>query len=131
MFPLQLPSGREIVFRPTSFRERRQLAKMYNRNDGYLLEEMMASAVLVSIDGTPVQEEWAADPISRFDDWSVPDVQYYLEVFLTMNSIEDMVRERAQEQAKKLMGHGATQAGQASGTRQKALKVNTGASTDG
>jgi hypothetical protein len=131
MFTLQLPSSLEIVFKATSFRERRQLAKNYNRNEGYLLEELMAANALVKIGGTPVLEEWASDPISRFDNWSIPDVQYYLEAFMTMNSIEEVIRERAQEAAKKLMGAGGTQTEAQSGGRPRALKVNSGSTIDG
>lgn len=131
MFNLTLPSGKEITFRSTSFRDRRLLAKKYNRNEGYLLEELMAAFALLSIDGNPVQEEWAAEPINRFDTWSIVDTQYYIEVYMSMNSIDDMARERAQEEAKKLMGAGTTQTSQVSGTKPKALKVNTGSTTNG
>jgi hypothetical protein len=130
MFTLQLPSGMEIVFRSTSFRERRELAKKYNRNEGYLLEELMASNALVKVDGNPVAEEWASDPITRLDMWSIPDVQFYLECFMSMNSIEDLVRERAQEAAKKLMAGGSTQTDHQTGTRARALKVNSGSSIE-
>lgn len=130
MFTLQLPSGMEIVFRSTSFRERRELAKKYNRNEGYLLEELMASNALIRVDGTPVAEEWASDPITRLDMWSIPDVQFYLECFMSMNSIEDVVRERAQEAAKKLMGAGPTQIDPQAGIKPRALKVNSGPSIE-
>jgi hypothetical protein len=130
MFTLQLPSGMDIVFRATSFKERRELAKKYNRNEGYLLEELMASNALVKVDGHPVAEEWASDPITRLDAWSIPDVQFYLECFMSMNSIEDVVRERAQEAAKKLMGAGNTLIEGQSGTKPRALKVTSGPSIE-
>lgn len=126
IFNTNLPSGNKVTFKEISFRERRQIAKKYNRNEGYLLEEVMAAAAITHVNGDPITEEWAADPISRLDNWSIPDVQYYLEVFLSINSIDETARERAQEEAKKMLGATTTPPSRASGTKPKALKVDTG-----
>lgn len=125
IFNTKLPSGKEVTFREITFMERRKIAKKYNRNEGYLLEEVMAAAAITHIDGAPI-EDWVGDPIVRLDGWPIPDVQYYLEVFLSITTIDETIRERAQEEAKKLMGGGHTFQGQATGTKAKALKVNTG-----
>lgn len=125
IFKLGLPSGKEVTFKEITFMERRHIAKKYNRNEGYLLEEVMAAAAITHIDGEPTAE-WLGDPIARLDTWSIPDVQYYLEAFLSINSIDETARERAQEEAKKMLGGTSTQASKASGTKPRALKVDTG-----
>lgn len=125
IFSTKLPSGKEITFREITFLERRQIAKKYNRNEGYLLEEVMAAAAITHINGAPI-EDWIGDPIIRLDGWAIPDVQYYLEIFLSITTIDETIRERAQEEAKKLMGGGQAFQGQVTGTKAKALKVNIG-----
>lgn len=125
IFTTNLPSGNKVTFKEITFMERRQIAKKYNRNEGYLLEEVMAAAAITHINGDPL-DEWGGDPISRLDAWSIPDVQYYLEVFLSINSIDETARERAQDEAKKMLGATGTRQSKASGTKPKALKVDTG-----
>lgn len=125
IFNIKCPSGKDITFREITFMERRQIAKKYNRNEGYLLEEVMAAAAITHVNGEPI-EDWIGDPIVRLDQWAIPDVQYYLEVFLSITTIDETVRERAQEEAKKMLGGGNTHQDLVSGTRPKALKVTTG-----
>lgn len=93
------------MFRPLTFTDRRVVGKMYGgRQEGYTLEELLAAYALVQVDGQVVPEDWAADPITRFDSWTLPEAQYYLEVFMTVCMLEDKLRNAAQEAAKKLMG---------------------------
>jgi hypothetical protein len=125
IFNVKLPSDREVTFKEITFMERRQIAKRYNRNEGYLLEEVMAAAAITHIDGEPIAD-WVGDPIVRLDSWAIPDVQFYLEVFLAINSIDEMARERAQAEAKKMLAGTPIQEGAATGIKPRALKVTTG-----
>jgi hypothetical protein len=115
----------EVAFRTTSFMDRRRMAKLYKREEGYLLEELMAAEALVMVDGHSVDNEWDSEPIRRMDNWSMPDVQYYLEAFMTVNSLDETLKARAADEAKKLMG-GMKVQHQEPTTRPKGLKVNTG-----
>jgi hypothetical protein len=127
MFTLALePTKKTIMFRPLTFTDRRVVGKMYGgRQEGYTLEELLAAYALVQIDGQVVPEDWAADPITRFDNWTLPETQYYLEVFMTVCMLEDKLRNAAQEAAKKLMGSATTPSH--SGTQSsKARRVDTG-----
>lgn len=106
MFNLTLePTKRNIVFRPLTFADRRHVGKIYGgRQEGYTLEELLAAHSLVQIDGIVVAEEWAQDPITLMDSWSLPETQYFLEVFMSVCMLEDKMRTAAQEAAKKIMG---------------------------
>lgn len=128
-FPLTLPSGMEIAFRTTSFMDRRRMAKLYKREEGYLLEELMAAEALVMINGQSLDNEWDSEPIKRMDNWSMPDVQYYLETFMTVNSLDETLKTRASEEAKKLMGGMKGRALEPT-TKPKGLKVNTGSTIE-
>lgn len=114
------------MFRPLTFTDRRKVGKLYGgRQEGYTLEELLAAYALVQVDGQMVAEEWSADPITRFDNWTLPETQYYLEVFMTVCMLEDKLRTAAQEAAKKLMGSANTP--NPIGTQSsKARRVDTG-----
>ena len=110
MFTITLePSKRVVMFRPITFTDRRNVGKLYGgRQEGYTLEELLAAYALVQDNGRMVEEEWAADPITRLDNWSLPETQYYLEVFMTVCMLDDKLRTSAQDAAKKLMGSAPT-----------------------
>ncbi len=108
MFNLDLPSGRKVTFRAPSFADRRNILREYDRSEGYLPEDLLAAKCLTHINGGPVEEEWARDPISLMDDWALNDQAYYMEVFMNMFSLDEKAKTAAQEQAKKLMGGAAT-----------------------
>lgn len=116
LYPVELPSGRHIKIRQFTFEDRVYLAKQYQsyagnnpREQGYTLEELMAAASIVEIDGIRVvdemgnQVEFGRDPIQLFMAWDPKEVQYFLELFMSVAFIDDKLRAQAQEQAKKLM----------------------------
>lgn len=106
MFTVTLePTKRVVMFKTLTFSDRRAVGKMYpGRQDGYTLEELLAAYALVQDNGHLVEEEWAQDPITRLDNWSLPETQFYMEVFMSICMLEDKVRTMAIETAKKLMG---------------------------
>lgn len=108
MFTFQLPSGNTVVMRMLTFRDRQYAVRSFksDKEQGYMLDELLAAMAIVSINGRDVSTDLlaASDPISYMDDWSLPDVQYYLECFMSINSIDEKMRKAAEEQAKKLMG---------------------------
>lgn len=121
LYTVELPSGREVEIRQFTFEDRVYLAKQYQsyagnnpREQGYTLEELMAAASIVKINGTPVvdemgnQVEFGRDPIQLFMPWDPKEVQYFLELFMTVAFIDDKLRAQAQEQAKKIMASMAT-----------------------
>lgn len=121
LYPIDLPSGRQVEIRQFTFGDRVYLAKQYQsyagnnpREQGYTLEELMAAASIVKINGIPVvdemgsQVEFGMDPIQHFMSWDPKEVQYFLELFMTIAFIDDKLRAQAQEQAKKIMASMAT-----------------------
>jgi hypothetical protein len=117
MFNLNLPSGKAIVFRAPTFVDRRNILKEYNRNDGYLPEDLLAAKCIVQIDGTQVEDAWDVDVISLLDTWSLLDQAFYMEVFMNMFNLDDKAKTAAAEEAKKLMGasmNGTSKSGKAS-----------------
>jgi hypothetical protein len=121
LYPVALPSGRQVEIRRFNFEDRVYLAKQYQsysgnnpREQGYTLEELMAAASIVKIDGNYVvdemgnQVEFGRDPIQLFMDWDPKEVQYFLELFMTIAFIDDKLRAQAQEQAKKIMASMST-----------------------
>jgi hypothetical protein len=116
LYPVELLSGRQVKIRQFTFEDRVYLAKQYQsyagnnpREQGYTLEELMAAASIVEIDGARVvdelgnQVEFGRDPIQLFMSWDPKDVQFFLEIFMTIAFIDDKLRAQAQEQAKKIM----------------------------
>ncbi len=121
LYPIELPSGKQVKIKQFTFADRVYLAKQYQsyagnnpREQGYTLEELMAAASIVEIDGARVvddmgnQLEFGRDPIQLFMPWDPKEVQYFLELFMTIAFIDDKLRAQAQEQAKKLMALMAT-----------------------
>jgi hypothetical protein len=106
MFTCELPSGNTVVMKSLTFRDRQSAVRTMKaaKDEGYLLEELMASMAIISINGHEFPQDLISDPISRFDTWSLPDTQYYLEFFMTLNSIDEKTRKNAEEQAKKCLG---------------------------
>jgi hypothetical protein len=101
------PTGRPVRFRAPSYADRRQAAKMYEgRGTGYSMEELLAAYCLVQVDGQVVQEVWAADPVTRMDNWSLSEVMFYMEVFTSIGLIDEKGRQSALDLAKRLMGAG-------------------------
>ncbi len=124
MFEATLPSGKQVTFKAPMFEDRRSIVRKYDRNDGYLPEDLLAAQCLTHINGTPVEADWAnPDPITVFYGWELPDQAFYMEVFMSMFGLDEKGKQNAQELAKKLMSGTAT----ASSTQKaKAVKVSGG-----
>ena len=106
MFDIDLPSGRKVAVVAPSFMDRMNAVRecrSISKDVGYILEELMAAKSIVSIDGHVVDDGWAAEPIMRMSDWTNVDVQYFIEFFMTAFFPDDKLKEKAQEEAKKLM----------------------------
>lgn len=137
LYDVTLSSGRKLKFKHFTYGDRIAVARAYNsggggRELGYTLEELMAAAAIVEVDGIPVvddmgnQIEFGADPIHLFSTWDPGEVQYYLEMFMTVCFIDAKMQAQAQEAAKKLM---ASMSGPpAPGGRRSPAKVPGGGS---
>lgn len=86
--PVKLPSGAEITFRSVNFMERRRLMKQYQRDSGYLFEELLAAFALETYRGEPIKDiapgQGAEDIINRFNVWNIMDVTFYSSLFVTV-----------------------------------------------
>jgi hypothetical protein len=109
MFSINLPSGKQVVMKMLTFMDRQRAVRLFksDKEQGFMLDELLAAMALISIDGKDLTLDLLSDPIDHMSDWELPDVQYYLEVFMTINSLDDKARKAAEEQAKKLMGAGS------------------------
>lgn len=112
LYPVELPTGRKVEFKQFTFDDRIAVARQYTgtpRELGYTMEELMAASSIVKIDGVPVvddygnQMEFGADPIHLFATWDYQEVQFFLEVFMTICFLDEKIRAQAQAAAKKLM----------------------------
>lgn len=103
---VKLPSGRIIIYKSLSFRDRKSLLLKYKGQEGYLAEELFAAFCLVSDNGNPVASDWEIgnDVTRRMDHWSVRDVMFYSQVFLDTELLEDSLMKNAKDIAKKLLG---------------------------
>lgn len=105
-FSITLPSGKKIVFAVPTFRDRQVAMKRLRQqqNDvGYMLEELLAALMLVSVDGQPMQKDYQMDVIEQISDWAMKDLSYYLEVFVAIAFTDEVTKQRAQANAKALM----------------------------
>jgi len=104
--PVTLPSGRVIIYKSLTFRDRKALLFKFKQQEGYLAEELMAAFCLVQENGNPVLADWEVnyDVTKRMDHWSVKDVMYYSQVFLDTELLEDQLMNSAKDVAKKLIG---------------------------
>lgn len=106
MFNIDLPSGRKVVMRLITYRDRQEALRIFKstQNPGYTIDEYLASMSIVAIDGKDMTVDLVTDPIERMDSWELKDTQYFLEVFMVINSLDEKMRQEAAEQAKKLLG---------------------------
>lgn len=105
-FPLTLPSGKKIVFAVPTFRDRQVAMKRWRQQQneaGYMLEELLAALMLISIDGQEMQADYQYDVIEQISDWNMKDVSFYLEVFVVIAFTDDVTKLRAQNNAKALL----------------------------
>lgn len=104
--PVTLPSGKRIIYRSLSFRDRKSLLMKFKQQEGYLAEELMAAFCLVQENDNPVASDWEInhDYSRRMDHWSVKDVMFYSQIFLNTELLEDEAIQNAKDIAKKLIG---------------------------
>jgi hypothetical protein len=134
LYDIELPSGRKLKFKQFTFADRVSAAKMYQaggngnpRDLGYTLEEYMAASAIMEVDGERTVDDmgnqvvWGAEPIHLFSTWNAGEVQYFLEMFMTISFLDAKIQAQAQEQAKKLMASMSTP--QAGGGRRSPAKV--------
>ena len=105
-FPLTLPSGKKFVFAVPTFRDRQVAMKRFRQQQneaGFMLEELLAALMLISVDGREMQKDYEYDVIDQISDWAMRDLSYYLEVFVAIAFTDDVTKQRAQANAKALM----------------------------
>ena len=106
MFEVKLPSGKSIAVKAPSYYDRLETVKEWRKTNGdagYSADELMCAKCVVGVDGNSVNPDMIPDPILIIADWSNQDVQYYMEFFMTAFFLDDKLRERAANEAKKLM----------------------------
>lgn len=106
MYTCELPSGIKVSVEAPTFSHRMESLKEYRaiKDDaGYSVEELMAAKSIASINGKIVDNSFTYDPIYIMSDWPNADVQFYLEWYMTLFFIDDKVRDKATDAAKKLM----------------------------
>jgi hypothetical protein len=105
-FPITLPSGKKIVFAIPTFRDRQVAMKRFRQQQneaGFMLEELLAAMMLVSVNGKPMMADYEYDVIDQISDWAMRDLSFYLEVFVAIAFTDDVTKQRAQANAKALM----------------------------
>ena len=104
VFEIPLPSGKVISFRLPTYRDRQAAVKRFRQQQnevGWSIEEFLAFGMLEFIDGVPMQA--GLDPIDQVSDWSLKDVNIYLEVFMPLVFPDDVAKQRAQDMVKALL----------------------------
>lgn len=116
MYTCDLPSGKKVSVEAPNFAHRMESLKEYRalKDDiGYSVEELMAAKSVASIDGKSVDTGFMMDPIYILADWTNADVQYFLEWYMTLFFIDDKIRDKATEAAKKIQIHNQKSKGSA------------------
>jgi hypothetical protein len=107
MYNCKLPSGIEISVNPPSFQDRMEAVKEFRQvkdEVGYSVEELMAAKCIASVGGNVVVgNDMMLDPILLLADWPNADVQFYIEWFMTLFFLDDKIKDKATNEAKKIM----------------------------
>lgn len=104
VFEIPLPSGKIISFRLPTYRDRQGAVKRFRQQQnevGWSVEEFLAFGMLEFVDGLPLQA--GLDPIEQVSEWSLKDVNIYLEVFMPLVFPDDVAKQRAQDMVKALL----------------------------
>jgi hypothetical protein len=104
VFEIPLPSGKVISFRLPTYRDRQAAVKRFRQQQnevGWSIEEFLAFGMLEFVDGVPLQA--GLDPIEQVSEWSLKDVNIYLEVFMPLVFPDDVAKQRAQDMVKALL----------------------------
>lgn len=100
--PLELPSGRKIVFRAPTGRDRWEVLRLLNVNQAnlvgaaLLIDQYLRAKVVVEVDGQKVQEDYR----HLFDSWPLEDVDFYAAVWAALFGTDEERAERAREAAR-------------------------------
>lgn len=111
MHVCDLPSGSKVSVEEPNFSHRMEAVKEFRSlkdEVGYSVEELMAAKSVVAFNGHSIDQTFISDPIYLLSDWPNPDVQYYIEWYMTLFFLDDRVRDKAVNAAKKLMTGGGT-----------------------
>ncbi len=106
MFDCNLPSGIKVSVKPPSFQDRMEAVKEFRQvkdEVGYSVEELMAAKCVAAINGDVVDTGMLLDPVLLLAEWANADVQYYIEWFMTLFFLDDKIKDRATNEAKKIM----------------------------
>lgn len=106
MFKCELPSGATVSVDAPSFRSRMEALKEFKSAKeelGYTAEELLAAKSITAVNGDVVNQRTLFDPIEVLYSMEIADIQYFIEWFMTLFFLEDKMRERAANEAKKLM----------------------------
>jgi hypothetical protein len=109
MFTCNLPSGKTAAVEAPNYFHRTETVKEFRPikdEVGYTVEELMAAKSVVAVDGKPVNNKLSFEPIQVLAGWPPADVQYFIEWYMTLFFLEDKLRDRAVNEAKKLMMNG-------------------------
>lgn len=122
MFKCELPSGKTVSVDAPSFRVRMEALKEFKAAKeelGYTAEELLAAKSITAVDGNTINQATLFDPVEILYNWQINDIQYFIEWFMTLFFIEDKMRERAANEAKKLMTGGQAGTKNSKGTPAK------------
>lgn len=111
MYNCKLPSGIKVSVTPPSFHDRMEAVKEYRSvkdEVGYSVEELMAAKCISAIDENVIDTTLMLDPVLLIAEWPNADVQYYIEWFMTLFFLDDKIRDKATQEAKKIMVGQAT-----------------------
>ena len=106
MFTCELPSGKKVSVEAPSYSHRIESVKEFRPlkdEVGYSVEELMAAKSIAAVDGNTVNTNLSLDPIYLLADWGNADAQYFIEWYMTLFFLDDKIRSRAVDAAKKLM----------------------------
>lgn len=106
MYKCDLPSGKSVAVEAPEYSHRMEAVKEFRslkEEVGYTLEELMAAKSIAAYDGKNVSQGFAVSPIYLMSAWPNADVQYFVEWYMTLFFLDDNLRSKAVESAKKLM----------------------------
>lgn len=105
MFEFDLPSGRKVTMKVLNFSDRQEAFRWVaqHRSEGIGAEDYMAALALVRVNNVDIAARLMDDPVDFVRDWELTDYQFYLEVFMSINSLDEKGRKAAEDVAKKLM----------------------------
>lgn len=110
MFEITLPSDTKVCVVAPNFNDRQNAVIQFRavrEQAGYSLEELIAANAITSINGIPITRNFMTqqNPLAMMNNWSIKDVNFFMEVFMSAFFMDEQLRARAADEAKKLMGY--------------------------